>query len=50
MMEKHPKILTVPEKSHQMTALHFAALYDNIDMAELLLRSVFIIVSIFKIV
>ena len=40
MLDKFPKIMTIPQQSHQMTALHFVALYDDVDMADMLLQSV----------
>ena len=40
MMKRFRKIVTVPEDAHGMTALHFAALYDDVEFTKLLLQSV----------
>ena len=40
MMKRSRKIVTVPEEEHGMTALHFTALYNNVEITKLLLQSV----------
>ena len=40
MVKRSKKIVNVPEENHGMTALHFAALYDDVEITKLLLQSV----------